>query len=361
MPIGSNTVSTYRLGSSAVDAIRLGADLVWPISDVVAPTLSNVVWNSGTGVGSVDTNEGGTLYLCTHLAANTAVADAAGGWSSTTAEEFTDTVPSSGTVVLDFTETSASSSADRMSFYIRDAAGNNSTVETVTYVYPVAAGPTFISGTAQADDLNGSGVTITDFFPDAGTYVLAIGDTPQNTNAITYTISGPNVSSSVLLSDTTAEIASDRTNAYMYLVTVTGSGASDMTITAGGTGNSFERGLLLWEAPDRTATGAITGVAKVSNDVASDISAVASSVPSGYQVFAIYSNRTGSTTGVTWSGSFVDGDEDYDATGAGAANRHAGASLVTGSLGDVTATATGTADDLGNSQSSAVIVALDSV
>lgn len=348
---GRTTDSTFNLAVVAA-------------GDTQAPTISNVVWDQGAGSGTADTDEGGTVYICTHMAAMPAVADGVGGWSSTTLEDFTDTIPGSGSVTINPTETAASSTADRLSFYIRDAAGNNSAVETVNYTYPAPAGPSYVKRAYVNDTLTVGGTdaaTITGFFDGAGTFFVSLHDVANN-NDHGYTLTGPTVTSAVALVDTTASTGStsNRSNTFGYLVTT--SGAGDLTVTITGSGSSFNRVLAQTQVDGRTATGAITGENKVTDAGASGVPLTATAVPAGYHVLVAYSNRTGSGDGATFTGGITTADHSaiFDATSS-IPNFAAGGSAVAGSTGDFSVTVVLNNDDVDGSISSGVIVALGSV
>lgn len=327
--------------------------------DATAPVISNVSWDQGSGAGSAFVTKGGMLYAATHMAADDPVAGGAGGWASPVLETFAEPVADSGVVWLNLPETEASTAAEKMSFYIRAAEGANSTIETVDYAYPVVPPVSSVNAVDQADDLGTNGVptaTVANFFEAAGTYVVGIGCTCYDSNDHSYTLSGPNVTAVAPLAETTGDLTSGRTNCYMYLVEVSAPG--DLVCTITGAGTSFDRTFVSWRADDRTAIGAITGIAKSADAGPTGTTLNAASVPAGHQVFAIFSNRTGSMTGVQWTGDIQDTDEVYDAQTTGAPNRLAAAAITQTVSGDVSTTIIGIGDDVSNSANSAIIVAL---
>ncbi len=327
--------------------------------DATAPVISNLAWDRSRAAGSAFVTKGGMLYAATHMAADNPVAGGAGGWANTILETFAEPVPDSGVVRLTLPETATSEAAERMSFYIRAAEGANSTIETVDYTYPAAPPVASVKVVDQADDLGTAGVTaatVPGFFETGGTFVIGIGCTCYDSNDHSYDLSGPTVTAVTPLGDTTGDLTSGRTNCFMYLVEADAPG--DLVCTITGAGSSFDRSIVSWLADGRSAVNAITGLAKTADAGPAGTTLTASSVPIGHQVFAMFCNRTGSMTGVEWTGDIQNADAVYDAQTTGAPNRIAAAAITQIATGDVSTTIIGIEDDASNSANSAIIVAL---
>jgi hypothetical protein len=246
-----------------------------------------------------------------------------------------------------------------MSFYIRAEEGANSAIETVEYAYPVTPPMASVKVVDQADDLGTAGVpaaTVSGFFEAAGTFVVGIGCTSYDSNDHSYDLSGPTLTAVTPLAETTGDLTSGRTNCFMYLVEVSAPG--DLVCTITGAGSSFDRSFVSWLADGRSALNAITGFTKTADAGPVGTTLTALSVPTGHQVFAMFCNRTGSMTGVEWTGDIQDADAVYDAQTTGAPNRIAAAAITQTATGDVSTTIIGIGDDASNSANSAIIVAL---
>lgn len=104
--------------------------------DFTAPVLSGNSFNDTTDAATFRTTEGGTFVWATHLTTETLTANGSGGWTGSLLESGTDTVASSGesTISAAYTATTGTGGESRkFSYYIRDAAGNDSNVITETF------------------------------------------------------------------------------------------------------------------------------------------------------------------------------------------------------------------------------------
>ena len=110
--------------------------------DDTAPVISGSSIDDSNDTVIFTTDEGGTLYWATSLTTESPAADDAGGWTGTTLETGSDTVATSGTTnfTADYTATTgATGNSRKLSYYIRDAAGNDSNVIAETFIVDVTA------------------------------------------------------------------------------------------------------------------------------------------------------------------------------------------------------------------------------
>jgi hypothetical protein len=118
--------------------------------DATAPVLSNPAWNNATGVGSVTSDEAGTLHLCTYNSASGTPTASGAGWSGAPLETFSQAV-SNGPNSLIFTDTALSPTATHFAYFVRDAAGNNSLVQPHAYTKDIT-GPVLVPASCTPAD-----------------------------------------------------------------------------------------------------------------------------------------------------------------------------------------------------------------
>ncbi len=167
-------------------------------------------------------------------------------------------------------------------------------------------------------------------FPGAGSWLVDLASIHDNAGNSAFTLSGPAVTSAVLLTDSTG-VKTGRVGSYIYWVTT--SAASDLTVTETANRDSYNRRIIVQKTNGLTSAGAIVGNAVTSG---TSFSVALAAVPAGRYVSAVFANRLAAMTGVAFSGSFVAGDEVHDLTAV------AGADNFTTAVASADATATGT-------------------
>lgn len=109
--------------------------------------ISGNSFNDTTDAATFTTTGGGTFVWATHLTTESLTANGSGGWTGTLLESGTDTVASSGesTISVAYTATTGTGGESRkFSYYVRDAAGNDSNVITETFTVNAGySGPTY--------------------------------------------------------------------------------------------------------------------------------------------------------------------------------------------------------------------------
>lgn len=322
-------VHQYRV--SALNVVGVGAASsvasATPSVDTTPPVFTVTTWTDGTKTLDFTTTEAATLHWATHQAADTATRDGSGNWTMTLDESGTVAVTGSGSQSF----TLANTTEDRISFYLRDAAGNDSVLlSTQTITFTVASLTHHNSFTQNTTDLDNVGVseTTAGAFTKAATFIVGIG---SNTNGFKdLSLTGSNMSSSTLLERRTT--GSNGTGIHFFEVVT--SAASDLTVTSDNTGSNFNRRVVIAEAVNITQTGRIVSPDASTGSQTDDYGPVATltSVPSGWHVFAMAVSKQTGSSGCDWGDGaattdFVTADEVDDGTINGAGTNRVGAAI----------------------------------
>jgi hypothetical protein len=199
---------------------------------------------------------------------------------------------------------------------------------------------TYLNRYTQSNVLNSGGTatqTTASVFPEAGTYLVGItGGRASATSDLTIDVAGVVTAVTELLDGGSTFFSAQ----YFWVTT---NGAGGITIRNTGAANSTQRRISIRQASGLTTTGHIDGSA---GGIQSDAQTIAlAAVPAGWWVASdIYYDAAGvAAPALTWGGSFVAGDEDYDGEQSG--RNDGGASAQASSTGTFTATATLTGGD----------------
>lgn len=153
----------------------------------------------------------------------------------------------------------------------------------------------YIAHATRDADLTGNGQQ--DILPalisEAGQYLLGLSDITQD-SGFSYTLSGPGIISSTKLT----EIESGQGRCAFWIIQA--STASDVTFTQTGDGQSYARGIYLWDANGFDAAAISSATASGGS---SETPSVALNTSAGTNaILAMALSRNGNATDVIWSG-----------------------------------------------------------
>lgn len=185
------TVTKTNVAGSAQSAFQVTVEV---LSDTTAPTLSAFTWDDVTYTAGFTTDEAGTLIAATHDSTNTVTPNGSGGWTGTTIEIDSESITGTGPTDYIISFTSASQNADRISYYVRDAVGNDSAVRTEVFTYTGIVLSNFVDNLDQDPpivgfDSNTAGTATWDFDTSATTPNIGTGNIATGTFAVD---AGPN-------------------------------------------------------------------------------------------------------------------------------------------------------------------------
>jgi hypothetical protein len=200
---------------------------------------------------------------------------------------------------------------------------------------------TFLNSYAQTTTLNSAGTvtqTTAGVFPGAGTYLVGVaGVRPSATVDLSIDAGA---------GQTVTEIFEDSASSFfsMHYFWVTTAGAGDITIRNNGTANSTQRRISIRQASGLTFTGRIANGA--GGNVVNAQTVTLASVPSGWWVASdvFYDGSSAAAPAITWGGSLVSADENFDALQSSTRNV-SGAMKQASSTGNFVTTSSISGDD----------------
>ncbi len=332
------------LTSASEASTRIAAALIRPTGDPLASNVRTVTVSgldfTAITMSSATTNSAGTLVTLTMSEAAFGTENTA-NWSverngTPQTPSAVDITGSTISLTVAGLQTGETITVNYSGGDLEDGKGNPLAAITdgavTNAVSTVGFGPAAVfTQTTTIDGNTGTTFqTIAAAFDSAGSWLVHLASIHENPANSLFALSGPNVTSATLLTDTTG-VKTGRVSTSVYWVVT--SGASDLTITETANISSYGRRIVVQKANGLTNTGAIVGNA---TSASTSFSVALASVPSGHYVSAMFANRLAAMTGVAFAGSFVAGDEVHDLTAV------VGADNFTSAAASADATSTGT-------------------
>lgn len=240
---------TNAIGSDVAESAATGT--IAAASDVTAPTISSFTYDDPNDEFDVSVDEGGTLHWASSTQANSPTFDGT-TWTGTTHETGSNAISAGANSFTGPTNPSTPYGAQRISIYVKDAAGNLSTVSRVDYTFD-AVPDAFVdadwsvatgSGANELDvtiaslpSANGNTITDVEYDIDAsGTWVSSGG-----TVSFTITAAAASTSYAIRLRAVNGEGDSAAGNSESATSGASASVAAVVTsaATGGGTGSSI--------------------------------------------------------------------------------------------------------------------------